>query len=609
MAVALGTALLLGQTTPPDDKSKAQAERKAQNIARAFEQNARTFTQFDRQGKSLGTVGTRGMFGNPSLSPDGKRLAYSNTDMTKETQDLWVMELATGNQVQITASKSRERTSPAIWSPDGSQVAYTGLREGNFAVYRKAANGQGVEEFLYKLPGVGSPTDWSRDGRFLSLSASDLGGGVLSAIPVNATGERKPVEIFHSAKQVQGGRISPDGRLIAYLSNETGKNEVYIRAFDPEGVSTANPGGPWKISEEGALGMTTWRKDGKEFYFMAADRGIMAVAVNAAPVGFEKPGVLFHPTPEIAATPGTTAISNDGERVLIGVPPPQMRQLTIFDREGKPVRTAGEPSQFVVQPHFSPDGRKLAYMKQDAKTSDVDIWTYDLENGKEYAVTRDNWPENAPIWSPDGKQVLYVSTRDNYSSIYRKNWDGTGNEELVFRYTPGAGVVLTDSSRDGKFLVFYTGVLVMVPLTGGDPLARKSIDWLRDEYDNVAGKFSPDGRFIAYVSNVDDPMAFDVFVRPFDGSKPDSAPAGEPVRISKNGVAAGMITWREDGKELYFMTRDWEVMAVDIATAPAFQPGTPKLLFKLPVQPVGNPMQWDSVSRDGQRFVFSMPAR
>ena len=611
-AVLLCTALLLAQTPaePQDEKAKAKAERKAKDIARAFEQNARMFTLFDRQGKTLNTVGTRAMYANPTLSPDGKRVAYSKADMAKETQDLWVMDLATASELQITAGKAREGTFGAVWSPDGSQVAYTGLRDGTFSVYRKAANGQGAEELLYKLPGIAAPTDWSADGRFLSLSSGDLGGSVLSALPLSASGERKPIEVFRSPKQVQGGRLSPDGRLIAYLSNESGKNEVYVRVFDSTGGSSAGSAGPWKISEQGGLGMTSWRKDGNEFYFMAADRSIMAVSVNTLPaIEFGKPRVLFHPEDAIAANPGLATISKDGERVLIAVPPPQLRQLTIFDRQGKPVRAVGEPSTFVVQPHFSPDGTKLVYMKQDPKTSDIDIWTYDLESGKEYAVTRDNWPENAPIWAPDGKRVMYASTRDSYSSIYRRNWDGTGEEEMLFRYTPGAGIVLTDSSPDGKFLVFFTGVLVMVPLTGSDPLARKSIDWLRDEYDNVGGKFSPDGRYIAYLANVEDPMALDVYVRPFDASKPDSPPPGEAVQVSKNAVASGMISWRADGKELYFMTRDWEVMAVDVTTTPTFQAGTPKLLFKLPVQPVGNALQWKNVSGDGQRFVFSMPAR
>ena len=261
---------------------------------------------------------------------------------------------------------------------------------------------------------------------------------------------------------------------------------------------------PERISEQGGLGMTAWRRDGKEFYFIAADRSIMVVPVTTAPkVRIWKTGnCCTVRLREVGANPGTTTISADGERILIAIPPPQLRQLTMYDRQGKVVRTVGEPSQLIVQPHFSPDNSKLVYMKQDPKTSDVDIWTADLGKSpaKEYPVTRDNWPENGPIWSPDGKRVMYASTRDNYSSIYRKNWDGTGSEEMLFRYTPGAGITLTDSSPDGKFLTFYTGVLVMVPLTGSDPLERKAIDWLRDEYDAIGRPlFSPDGRYVAYL--------------------------------------------------------------------------------------------------------------
>ena len=426
----------------------------------------------------------------------------------------------------------------------------------------------------------------------------------MSSLQLDGSSPAKVTEIFRSAKQMQPERLSPDGRLIAYVSNESGKNEVYVRPFAP-GTSAR----PWQISEQGGLGMTSWRKDGKELYFLAADQTLMAVAVTTSPaVSFGKPHVLFKPDAAIGAAPGTVDISSDGERVVIAVPPPQLRQLTFYNRQGEVTRTVGEPAQFVVQAHFSPDGNKLAYMKRDPKTAQIDIYTYDLEKNQEKNITQDDWPENAPIWSRDGKYVLYASTREQYASIYRKSWDGTGNEEMLFRYTPGAGMVLTDASPDGKFLTFFTGVLVLVPLDGTDALARKPIEWLRDEYDNVTLKFSPDGRFAAYCSDPDDPMTLDVFVRPFDASKPEAPPPGDPERISKGGSASGMVVWRGDGKELFYMTRDFEVMAVDVSTAPSFKAGTPKMLFKLPSQPLGNPAQWNNVSRDGQRFVFSMPA-
>ena len=169
-------------------------------------------------------------------------------------------------------------------------------------------------------------------------------------------------------------------------------------------------------------------------------------------------------------------------------------------------------------------------------------------------------------------------------------------------------MVLTDWSPDGKFLTFFTGVILVVPLRADEkPLDRKAIDWLREDYDVAQGRFSPDGRFLAFLSNEADVEKMQVYVRPFDARKPEAPGPGPAVQVSKNG-AIGMIFWRQDGKEMYYMTRDWEVMAVDVNTTPAFQAGTPRLLFKLQGPLPGNPSQWKNVSPDGQRFIFAMPA-
>jgi len=278
----------------------------------------------------------------------------------------------------------------------------------------------------------------------------------------------------------------------------------------------------------------------------------------------------------------------------------------VFDRQGKIVSTVGQPG-LIVQPGISPDGKSIVVMKNDTTTGNQDIWVYDLATGNGTAITQDTPPDNAPIWSPDGKYVAYVSTRESYAGIYRKSADGKGTEELLFRYTPGAGMVLTDWSSDGKFVTFYTGVLLLVPVTTNQPaLERKAIEWLREDFDALQGRFSPDGRYIAFLSNEADPDRLEVYVRPFDPNKPE-APAGPAVRVSKNG-AIGMISWREDAKEMYFITRDWEVMAVDITTTPTFQAGIPKVLFKMQGPLPGNPGQWKNVSRDGQRFIFAMPS-
>ena len=607
-AVFLFAALVLAAVPGEAQLPRDPAER-AKIIAQIMQANARQLTLFDREGKEVSVVGPKDLYQQPVLSPDRTRVAVIKADPDKETNDLWVFDAATGKGVQITSSQAREGANSPAWSPDGSQVAYVALRAGRFGLYRKASSGDGPEELLYQSPGAPMTlTDWSQDGRFLTYFSTDLGGGALFALPLNAAGERKPIEAFRSKFQLQGPRLSPDGRFMSYVSNESGRNEVYVRPFDPAAAPGAAPSaGPWQVSDQGGQGMAFWRRDGKELYYLGADRGIRSVAVGAATTTrFGRPTLLFRLSEATPVAPGTASISRDGERIVIAVPPPQLRQLTVFNREGKVVSTVGQPGLY-VQPGISPDGKRVVVMRNDPQTGNQDIWTFDLATGNGTPITNDTPPENAPIWSPDGKQVAYVSTREGYAGIYRKSADGSGNEELLFRYTPGAGMVLTDWSPDGKFLTFFTGALLVVPLRPDEkPLDRKAIDWVREDYDAVQGRFSPDERFVAYLSNEADVERLEVYVRPFDASKPQAPGPGAPVRVSRNG-AIGMIFWRQDGKELYFMTRDWEVMAVDVTTTPSFQAGTPRLLFKLPGPLPGNPTQWKNVSRDGQQFIFAMP--
>ncbi len=608
---ALGAASMLaptsgfGQTANTD---KARAAAKAKAIAQQFEANARTLTIFNREGKAIATVGPRAIYNTPVFSPDAKRLAVAKVDLEKEVQDLWVYDIATGNGIQLTQGKNRENSTAPAWSPDGTRVAYVALRSGDYGLYQKASNGQGPEELIYKLPGVGTLTDWSQDGNYLTYHSTDLGGGILFALPVNAAGERKPIEAFRSPKQAQGMRLSPDNKFLSYSSNESGRTEMYVRPFDPAGGSNA---AGKQISDQGGQGMGFWRRDGKEFYYLGADRSIMAVSVSTSPaLEVGKPRVLFHPAEEIAVAPGTSSVSRDGERFVIAVPPNRLRQLTIFDRQGKVIKTVGDPGVF-GQPAFSPDGTRVAVTRNDPKTGYNDIWTFDVATGKGTAVTSDVWPDNTPIWSTDGKQLAYVSTREQYSGIYRKASDGTGQEELLFRYTPGAGVGFSDWTQDGKFLTFATGALLVVPVRDNEKgLDRKALEWIRDENNEFGGRFSPDGRFLAYGSDEADPLDFagggsvDVYVRPFDPAKPEAPGPGPAVRVTRNG--AQIFGWRrQDGKELIYMNRDFELMAMDVTTTPSFSVGTPKLLFKLPsLQAAISP---DGISRDAQRFVFGMP--
>jgi len=601
IATLLLTALSAFAQLPKDPEERAKV------IAQIMQANARQLTLFDREGKQLNGVGPKGLYQQPVFSPDAKRLAVIKQDLDKENNDLWIFDVATGQGRQITFSGTRENSTAPAWSPDGSQVAYAALRQGGYGLYRKASNGEGAEELLYKSNAPLTLTDWSQDGKYLTYFSSDLGGGGIYALPLAGTGERKPIEMFRSKFQVTGPRLSPDSRFTVYISNESGKNELYVRPFNANAAPGAAPSpNSWKISENGATGMAFWRRDGKELAFLAPDRGIMSVSLTTTPdFEFGKPKLLFRLPETTPVAPGTASVNRAIDRFVIAVPPPQLRQLTVLDRQGKVVGTIGQPGVF-GQMRLSPDGKRIAVTRNDPNSGNNDIWVYDVATGKGTPITNDTEPDNAPVWSADGKQIAYVSTKESYSSIYRKSADGTGQAELLFRYTPGAFVPLTDWSADGKFLTFFTGVLLVVPLRPNEKgLDRKAIEWLREDYDAFAGRFSPDGRSLAYMSNEQDVLKSQLYVRPFDPNKPDS-PAGPAVQLTniKAGVG-GLPSWRQDGRELYFMNIDREVMAVDITPGSKLQAGMPHALFKLPDPLAGGP----AISADGQRFVVTMPVK
>jgi len=280
-----------------------------------------------------------------------------------------------------------------------------------------------------------------------------------------------------------------------------------------------------------------------------------------------------------------------------------MQQLTVFDRQGNVVSRVGELGSY-SQAAFSPDGSRLVVIKNDPDTDGQDVWAFDIATGKGTAITADTAPDFAPIWSPDGNQIAYVSIRENTHAIYRRASKGTGAEELLYQHTSGAAIVLTDWSADGRFLCFWSGdAMFMLPLSGD----RTPIALGNQEFLGRGGRFSPDSRLLAFNSNQSG--RFQIVVKPLDAvtSQAGTTRVSQGAQITTDGGVGG-IFWRRDGKELFYLSLPpgQTIMAVDVAGASPFQAGTPKPLFKLP-NPVGAPAQLSSVSSpDGQRFVFAV---
>lgn len=251
-------------------------------------------TWFDRQGKAVSTVGESGLYRTLTISPDGQRIAVERTDPKTQNRDIWLIEVATGAMTRFTSDPAWDAF--PTWAPDGRRIIFTSNRSGAYNLYEKAVGG-GEERLFYQSSEGKGPTSWSPDGGFLlyySLGQPTHLRLLAAAGPV----DREPVPVVDPQFTSITGRFSPDGRWIVYTSNESGKNEISVRPFDP---ATGSAGSPVKVSNGGG-GTPLWRGDGQEIYYLALDGMATAVEVKAGATfqaGPSKPlfrvpsGVLF----------------------------------------------------------------------------------------------------------------------------------------------------------------------------------------------------------------------------------------------------------------------------------------------------------------------------
>ena len=236
---------------------------------------------FDRAGKPTVAAAEPSRSSTVKVSPDGKRAALVRTD-SQNNADIWIVDLQTGASNRLTFDPAADGN--PLWSPDGSQIVWQSARGGTWGIYRKASNGSGNEELLLKshAGGTFALTDWTRDGRFVLFQSSvPPDTPDIFALPVGpgTSADRQPIPVIRTPASELGGYVSPDGRWIAYMSNESGREEVYVQAFNPGSKSGAAPvSGKWMVSK-GSLGMARWRSDSKELVFLSADGAIMSVDV------------------------------------------------------------------------------------------------------------------------------------------------------------------------------------------------------------------------------------------------------------------------------------------------------------------------------------------
>ena len=191
----------------------------------------------------------------------------------------------------------------SVWSPDGARIAFASNRSGTYNLYVKGSNGAGADELLLDSKDGKRPDSWSPDGRNL-LYWSVANGGDLMVLPME--GERKPRPFATSPANEQQGQFSPDGKWVAYQSNESGRDEIYVRPFP-------GPGGQWQISVDGGIA-PRWRRDGKEIYFVSPDRSMMAavVTVKGDSLSPSQPVMLFRPNIAASGARPQYDVARDG---------------------------------------------------------------------------------------------------------------------------------------------------------------------------------------------------------------------------------------------------------------------------------------------------------
>ena len=272
-----------------------------------LEQRTSRFVWVDRKGRRTPLAAPPRVYGQFSLSPDGRQVAVSIPSGPRS--DIWTHDIARNNSTRLT---SQGLNNLPIWTPDGKWITYQSSKGGPLNLFRMPADLSGAEQQLTKSDSRATPASWSPDGKELVFSVQDpINASDLWVMPANDFSKARPW--LRTAATESQARFSPNGRWLAYISNETSRVEVYVRPF-------AGPGGKQQISTEGGL-EPLWAPTGKELFYRSGRKMMMVEVTTDSSFTKSAPRVLFEGQFVGATYPiGTSAISPDGQRFLMREP-------------------------------------------------------------------------------------------------------------------------------------------------------------------------------------------------------------------------------------------------------------------------------------------------
>ena len=478
----------------------------------------------------------------PRLSPDGRTLAYNATDATGKSR-IWIRPL---NSLTAQPLAGTEDTTRPFWSPDSRFLGF--FAEGKL---KKVEISGGPPQKICDAPG-GADGSWSSEGVILFDGTGNQPINRVSAAGGTPVLAVKP-DSSRKEGQVGWPEFLPDGKHYLYMAiGQKAEDSAYrIGTLDSAETKLLAP----------AQTLVTYAPPG--YLLFVRDQTLVAQPFDAKALK-----TTGEPIP-LAEHVGTDnvglalfSVSRDG--TLAYRTGERGDRLLWMDRSGKEGEVVGDPGD-AHNPAFSPGGDRLAFDLADPRSAKTDIWIRDLKRGVSSRFTFGAGGAFNPLWSPDGRRMVFTVGDD----LFEKGVEGQGEEKPLLKSDELK--FATDWSRDGRTLVFAslgkeTSWDIWVMPMSGD---RKPVPFMKTQFAELNGVFSPDGGFLAYQSN--ESGRSEIYVQAFPG------PGGK-WQISTAGGREPQ--WRADGKELYYRALDQKLMAVDIQTGSDITAGTPRALFQ-----------------------------
>jgi Tol biopolymer transport system component len=489
------------------------------------------------------------------ISPDGRRIAFV-AGQTAGREQLWVREI---DQLEARFLPGTEGAAYPFWSPDSRMIAfYAGGK------LKKVDSGGGPPLTLANAPN-GKGGTWNEAGTILFTPSH---GSPIHQVSESG-GESAPITEIDSVRGENSHRFPyflPDGDNFLFLARASatggdGGSAIYLSSLD-------NP-----AEARVLLRARTNAAFVSGHILFVRENTLMAQRFD--PGRREFTGDAFPIAEKIRHLPGAQygvfSASRNGVLIYQTGSGSQGRQLIWIDREGNETGLLGDLALY-AGPRISPDGNSVLVEISDPTTGAPDLWIYEVERGIRTRFTFTPAPDTEAVWSPDGSEVVFSTNKGNEPNfnLYRKSVGGFANEELL--HGSDLELYASDWSADGKYLAYYHSHpetkqdIFILPLDeGGDP-----ITFIETPFDEWGAKFSPDGKWLGYVS--DESGRYEIYVTPFPGP-------GRKFQVSEAGGTN--FWWRNDGREIVHTTAGADLVSVPIETdGSTFRVGHPEVMYK-----------------------------